>query len=841
MYLGIDLGTSNSAVVGNADGALRLFKTSDGRDVLPSALFIDRRGHRFVGTKAYDQGLLAPQNVAMGFKRLMGTSTPIMLEGSGIDLSPEEASTEILRTLVGQANAEAGEFELEGSVITVPAAFNQMQSEATIRAARAARLERVGLLQEPIAAALASLEKAKNKDGQFLVYDLGGGTFDVALVRSFKGAVTILAHEGINMLGGRDFDKSILNAVIRPWLLEKFDLPDDFQKAKSFQRLMRLAQLKGEQAKIELSSATEATIFVSEDEARTTDQAGEEIFIEVPLTRRVLDGLIEDRIDDSIALCRKVLADNGLTHEDIDRVVLIGGPSKMPTVRERVPAELGIAADLMTDPMTAVARGAAIFAESRSWDGEGVSQRKSTMGSAQTKGDVSVKYEFEARTAGNEARIKARVTSGDASGYRVSARSAHGRDTGELDLSQSPVLKVALDEDGTNRIKIIVTDVSGAPVPSASATLEIVRVAATSAGTPATHALAVKTVDSSSTTSRNHLEKLLKKGDTLPCGGSKRFRAAKTLRAGEPDSIDVEIFQQAEGVPEPELNLFVGSARINSSILDEGQVLRRGDEVVLHWSADENGLLKVSLELPSLEMHLPDFQIYDPGLGQRDFSGEDGRTLVGEALAQADNDIETLQEDLGERAAAEIAELRRRQQRLLDKYGSSDDPEDMRSVSEEARHVRQDASRLRHSAPFRKAALSAELARVSAMFAEWAHEADASMEARAEQLKSTAKSAIADQDHATAERAINELEALTMEILQRMPEFIVGHFGLVAKQRHFASDAELHDRLVERGIAEAEAGEIEALRQTIFEIYRNRAVADAPAHNLAALAGLMTH
>lgn len=840
MYLGIDLGTSNSAVVGNVDGTLRLFKSSDGRDVLPSALFIDRRGHRFVGTKAYDQGLLAPQNVAMGFKRLMGTNTPIMLEGSGIDLSPEEASTEILRTLVGQAHAEAGEFELQGTVITVPAAFNQMQSEATIRAAHAARIERVGLLQEPIAAALASLEKAKNKDRQFLVYDLGGGTFDVALVRSFKGAVTILAHEGINMLGGRDFDKSILNSVIRPWLLQKFDLPDDFQKAKPFQRLIRLAQLKGEQAKIELSTASEATIFVSEDEARTSDEAGQEIYIEVPLSRRTLDDLVEERITESIALCRKVLTDNGLTHEDIDRVVLIGGPSKMPAVRERVPAELGIAADLMTDPMTAVARGAAIFAESRRWDGA-TSQRKSSMGSTQTEGAVSVKYEFEARTAAGEARIKARVTSGDATGYRVSARSGHGRETGELDLAQSPVLKVALDQDGTNLIKVTVTDAAGATVPPASATLEIVRVAATSAGTPAAHALAVKTIDATAVTSRNHLAKLFNKGDTLPCSGTAPFRAAKTLRPSDDDYIDVEIFQQAEGVPEPELNLFVGSARINSSIMDAEQVLRRGDEVVLHWAVDENGLLKVSVEMPSIGLHLPDSQIFVPGLGQRDFSGDDGRKLVGEALTQADNDIETLQEDLGDRAETEIAELRRRQQRLLDKYSSSDDAEDMRSVSEEARHIRQDASRLRQAAPFRKAALTAELQRVTTMFDTWSGDADASLHARAEQLKSTAKRAIADQDYLTAERATNELEAITIEILHRQPEFIIGHFGFVAKQRHFATDPSLHDELVARGIREVEGGEIDSLRQTIYEIYRNRFVADAPPSNLAALAGLMMH
>lgn len=840
MYLGIDLGTSNSAIVGNGRGNLRLFKTSDGRDVLPSALFIDRRGHRFVGSKAYDQGLLAPSNVAMGFKRLMGTKTPLQLEASGIEVSPEEASTEILRTLIGQARSESGEFDLQGTVITVPAAFNQLQSEATIRAARAAGLDRVGLLQEPIAAALASLERAKNKDGQFLVYDLGGGTFDIALVQSIRGAVTILAHEGINMLGGRDFDKSILNSVIRPWLLEKFDLPDDFQRDRAFQRLMRLAQLKGEQAKIELSSTDQATIFVSEEEARTTDRNGEEIYIEVQLSRQMLDQLVEERIDETIALCRKVLQDNGLTNEDIDRVVLIGGPSKMPTVRERVPAELGIAADLNTDPMTAVARGAAIFAESRTWDGE-ISQRKSTMGAKSVRGPVNVKYEFEARTASSEARIKARVTEGDASGYRVSATSVHGRETGEMDLAGSPVLKIALDEPGLNVIKVTVTDASGAIVADASASLEITHVVATSAGTPATHALAVKTIATDSLATRNHLKKLFNKGDTLPCSGVQKFRAAKTLRAGDDDYIDVEVFQQAEGVPEPELNLCVGSTRIPASILDDGQTLRRGDEVILHWSVDENGLLTVTLEVPSVDLRLADHQFFVPELAHFDFSSEDGRMLVGEALTQAENDLETLHDDLGERAAVDVAALRRRHQRLLDRMVGNHDAEELRSLSEEARHIRQDASRLRHSPPFRQAALSAELARATQLFDDWSNEADDTQAARAAQLKSTAKSAIADQDYVTAERAIEELESVTHEILRRQPAIILGHFEFVAKQRHLATDPNLHDQLVSQGINETEAGDIESLTVTIANIYRNRAIHDAPTHNLAALAGLMSH
>ena len=835
MYLGIDLGTSNSAIVGNNDGQLRLFKTSDGRDVLPSALFIDRRGHKFVGSKAYDQGLLNPQSVALGFKRLMGTKTQ-----TEIGLSAEDASAEILRTLVGQAHTEVGDYDLQGAVITVPAAFNQMQSEATIRAARSAGLERVGLLQEPIAAAMASLERAANKDGLFLVYDLGGGTFDVALVQSIKGAVTILSHQGINMLGGRDFDKSILNAVVRPWLLDRFDLADDFQKDPNFQRVMRLTQLKGEQAKIELSTHDKITIFVSEDEARTTDRAGEEIYIEAELTRTMLDDLVRERIDDTLELCRRVLRDNGYTRDDIDRVVLIGGPSKMPTVRERVPVELGIAADLTTDPMTAVARGAAIFAESRNWEGQS-SQRKSNMGSRQTAGSVKVRYEFEARTTGNEARVRAKVIEGDATGYRISAVSADGRETGQMDLVGSPTLRVSLGQPGQNLIRVTVTDPTGARVADASAELEISRVVAISAGTPATHGIAVKVVDSTSSISRNSLSELVKKGETLPRSGKSKFRAAKTLRPNEPDHILIELFQVAEGVTEPELSLFIGSNRIDSSILSEGDVLRRGDEIILHWEMDENGLIRVTAEMPGLGIHNRQESIYDPGIGERDFSGPNGAQLAGGAIVEAENDIESLEEDLGSKAATEIKALRRQHRRLIDNSINSREAEDLRAISEEARHIRQEVSRIRHSPAYRQAALSAELQRVTNSFAELASGADAAARARVEQLTSTVRRGIADQDYSTAERAIEEIQAVTFDYLRRDPDFVLGHFQHVAKQRHLAADHSLHDELVEKGIDAADDGNIDAVNGVIFAIYQNRLVPEMPSHDLAALAGLMTH
>jgi molecular chaperone DnaK len=218
MHLGIDLGTSNSAIVGNNRGELRHFKTPDGTDVLPSAIMLDRRGGMLVGKRAYDQSAFSPENVAQGFKRLMGTSSPIQFS-NGKTMTPEEASSEIIKALVAQARMSAGDFQVDGAIVTIPAAFNQMQCEATMRAAAEAGLSKVALLQEPIAAAMASISHSKNKNGQFLVYDLGGGTFDAAIVQTIAASATVIAHAGINMLGGRDFDRAILNSIVRPWFV----------------------------------------------------------------------------------------------------------------------------------------------------------------------------------------------------------------------------------------------------------------------------------------------------------------------------------------------------------------------------------------------------------------------------------------------------------------------------------------------------------------------------------------------------------------------------------------------------------------------------------------------
>jgi molecular chaperone DnaK len=225
-YIGIDLGTTNSAICSYDGEETRIWKSPEQNDVTPSVIYFDRRA-KYVGRRAYDNAPNAPERAAMLFKRFMGTSTPIEIPGAEMSLTPQECSAEILKVLFGYLPEEIRNSEEIGTVITVPAAFNQMQKDATMQAADMAGIGKVALMQEPVAAVM-SVMRTKGSDGMFLIYDLGGGTLDISIAESIGGRVNLLAHGGIAMCGGRDFDRVLSDNVVKPWLLENFNLPDNF-------------------------------------------------------------------------------------------------------------------------------------------------------------------------------------------------------------------------------------------------------------------------------------------------------------------------------------------------------------------------------------------------------------------------------------------------------------------------------------------------------------------------------------------------------------------------------------------------------------------------------------
>ena len=848
MYLGIDLGTSNSAIVGNDGRDLRLFKTTDGYDVLPSAIMLDRRGAIFVGRRAYDQDASSPENVGKRFKRLMGTTTPIVFKASGRTMTPEQASSEVLKALLAQAQMSAGEFDLKGAIVTTPAAFNQMQCEATMRAAAGAGIAPVGLLQEPIAAAMASLADRQRanttaKDGQFLIYDLGGGTFDVAIVQSVGGTVNIVGHGGVNMLGGTDFDRSIVNSIIRPWLLESFDLPPDFQKEPSYAHIIRIAASCAEKAKIEVSAQATSTIFADENQVRARDKSGRDIYLDIPLTRAQVESLVIDQIDRSIEVCRQLLKENGYDQSDIDRIVFIGGPTRMPLVRTRVPQQLGISADLNSDPMTSVAFGAAIFAESREWKSAG-SEAKKSRTTARSSGPVNIEYSYPERTSDSHMRIRVRPAANVVGqGLRLQLDSDAGWTSGQLSIDvTNSINDVPITRRGDNHFRIIVFDSSGVPIQHAETHLVVKRTDATAGGTPLTHTIAVKIVEGIAGAERNVLANLIEKGELMPSRGVKDFRAASDLKYGDPGNLDFELYQRETDISDPKLSLHVGAFRIAGEDLERGEVIRRGDPVRVYWTLDENGLLDCELEIrgQGIGRRFKTGKMFTDQGAQKNFEGEEGKELARTALDTAQAELEELQKTLGPRAGTDAAQLTERISRQRENLNASYEADTRKSIAEEGRAIRQQIAQIKSRPENVGDVLRVELDSMAAAFdIAFRPTAASAVSDRFDILARQAREAIGRGSMEDAKKSISEMHGICFDEARKNPGIVVNAFHDFARERHLAIDKTLHDRLVETGNLHIKQGDFGGLRNVISKMMENRYPTDVKDSHAELLAGLM--
>ncbi len=346
--IGIDLGTTNSCVAVMEGGEPTVITNPEGARTTPSVVAFTKTGERLVGQVAKRQAITNPDRTISSIKRDMGTDRKVEIDGK--KYSPQEISAMILQKLKADAEAYLGE-TVSQAVITVPAYFSDAQRQATKDAGKIAGLEVLRIINEPTAAALAyGLEK--DADQKIMVYDLGGGTFDVSILEIGDGVFEVLATSGNNRLGGDDFDDKVMNY-----------LADEFQKENGIdlrQDKMALQRLKeaAEKAKIELSGVMSSNVNLPFITADTTGPK----HLDITITRAQFDSLTADLVEKTMEPTRNALRDAGLSPNDIDKVLLVGGSSRIPAVQEAVQKFIGKEPHKGINPDECVAIGASIQA-----------------------------------------------------------------------------------------------------------------------------------------------------------------------------------------------------------------------------------------------------------------------------------------------------------------------------------------------------------------------------------------------------------------------------------------------------------------------------------------------
>lgn len=602
---GIDLGTTNSclAIPDDDHGFEIIENQADRMQVTPSAVLINGKGRMLIGQRAYNSQKV--EDLAIQFKRAMGTNKTVTFHSAGLQKTPEELSAEILKALRNDAQARLNK-NIENVVITVPAAFKILQSEATNKAGQLAGFKNIILLQEPIAAAVAYGAKPDSKDKHWMVFDYGGGTLDVAIISTMDNRLTVENSEGDNYFGGSDIDRLMYKEIVLKKLIEEGYAVDDLldETTSSGKSLVRKIQLDCENCKIELSNRDTA-IFELFD---IDDDNDEPIEFECEITRAELEALISDTVERSITIAKNALAGANISASQLDKILLVGGSTFIPLVRKRLSEEFRVALDSSLNPMTVVAAGAAIYASTSVIDVEEEVELTDdshaiinlTYDPISSKEMVNVIGKVANIDDVNISKIKVDcATSDDFSGVDWTSGWVEllDADTGIFDID------VMLQTGKLNHFKVSACDDCGTDIIIENPFFDIKHnenVLKTSAP-PATMSIGVQIQDPK--TGYDILYILVKKNTPLPASAEQTFKLARDFNPNNGDCITIKIWE-GENVANPEANHSAGEITVQSSAMD--RIIPKGTEIDLTIVEDEDRKIHVSGYIPDFEYEIPE-------------------------------------------------------------------------------------------------------------------------------------------------------------------------------------------------------------------------------------------
>ncbi len=606
-YFGIDLGTTNSSISLCLDGQVRVLPNMDGDQITPSVVHVDELGVIRIGRQAYESWAVDPANTQAEFKRWMGFSDELAFPASGRSISAEELSAEVLKSLLADAQRHTG-VRPESSVVTVPAAFGQLQCEATTRAAARAGLKIAPLLQEPIATAIAYGADPTAGDQRWMVFDLGGGTLDIAIVSTRNGRLAVLEHCGDNRLGGKDMDRAIASDIFIPALAGGFTLPDQQKQPAAFNQLFRRLVRHAEIAKKVLSTTDSANISLLD---LGVDKQGRPMQMSLTVTRSQMTAAIQPLLDRCLSLAQLALTKARMTASGLTSVIGVGGPARMPCIREMLESSMGIAMRCDLDPMTVVSQGAARFAAASNCLGAtGLSEtdQPATSESASIKVPISISHERSSATALSPVGGTVPLSAGIATirlkrrGGKVEWNSGlipivSGQFSTTLKLDEKAAVTRFVIEAFGKQGQAIPVDPSGFSVALAMPL----------AAAPLPHTIAVELTDVHGNTV---YEPIFQRDSALPAEVTRSYRAEASLRPSEPEGRLPIKFWEIDVSEDTSERWWCGCVEISATNLS--RPVSEGAEIQLKIRIDASRKIHVNAHIPSIhqtfaeDVYLPD-------------------------------------------------------------------------------------------------------------------------------------------------------------------------------------------------------------------------------------------
>ena len=603
---GIDLGTTNSAIAVMENGVPVIKKSSTQKDTVPSIVSINRKCVIHVGdtaanelanqvlraTKTWD-GRTTATDIFKEFKRTMGTLEVYHSKNLKKDFTSQELSAEIIKALAANADINDG-----GSVvISVPAKFDATQKTATVEAAKRAGFQYVELIQEPIAAAIAYGIATGQKDGFWLVFDFGGGTFDAALLRVDGGVQQVIDTEGDSYLGGKDIDYALVDGILLPYVEKKFKVAKIEASERKMSMLREALKVYAETAKVTLSTAPSAEILSDLGELGCDDN-GKEIELDLTITREMAYPIMEPFFKKAVGICQKILERNHLDGNQLTKLILVGGPTYSPYLRQMLKDEVTPNIDTSVDPMTAVAKGATLYAATRDIPAE--------LKATPDAGTMELELQYDTMAVGSIAflaiKVKSQKVITDGMTVEVVRNDGAWR-SGHVPYEDGGiVIELALMEHAANNFTIRFQNDFGLNVKVSPDNLTILQGTQVSAA-PLPYHIGFGIWDTDAERQAFVPFIGLEKSKPLPAVGVAHSRkTTMKLVPGKEDSVlKIPVYQAASYMTNSPASLYEHVADVLITGKDVEHEVPAGTEVEIQVAADSSEMMTFTVSIPSTD------------------------------------------------------------------------------------------------------------------------------------------------------------------------------------------------------------------------------------------------